>query len=453
MQIVLPRRHAVLPLLVAGCYMTLGQTLSIWGLDFYLTRIVILAGLVRITFRGELFEIRWNATDGILLAWLSACSFLYMLLDGTNSTLTQRLGYAYDVVGTYLLVRSTVRTVDDMVGVARVLAVLVIPLSLLFVVESMTGRNPFAVFGGVDVWSEIRDGRIRSRGPFLHPISAGTFGATSMALFVGLWVSSRHDRILASAAIVAASTIVVASASSGPVSAYAVAIAGLACWPIRSYMRVMRWLILIAIVALALVMKEPVWFLIARVSDLTGGGGWYRSALIDAAVRHFDEWWLIGTGYTAHWMATGLAANENSADIVNEFISQGVRGGILTLVLYIWMIARSFRAVGVAVQDTTKYSASVRFFVWSLGATLVAHVASFFSVSYFDQMTVYWFLLIGMTTSLASQTQRVSSPIRRPRFHPNQDTRTAPISTGRGRQVARNPRQHAVGRQQPRRIP
>ncbi len=71
-------------------------------------------------------------------------------------------------------------------------------------------------------------------------------------------------------------------------------------------MRAIRWGIVVILLALHAVMKAPVWFLISRLSELTGGSGWYRSALIDAFIRHFDEWWLIGTGYTAHWMPTGL---------------------------------------------------------------------------------------------------------------------------------------------------
>jgi len=162
-----------------------------------------------------------------------------------------------------------------------------------------------------------------------------------------------------------------------------------------------------ALLALAVVMKEPVWFLIARVSDISGGGGWYRSALIDAAVRHFDEWWLIGTGYTAHWMATGITADANSADIVNEFVAQGVHGGLLALLLFIWLIVKCFKAVGPIALNPTKYSFEVRFLAWSLGCALLAHVASFFSVSYFDQMVTFWGLLLGMLSTLYAQTQRV----------------------------------------------
>ena len=322
------------------------------GLHFYFFRVLILFGLARIIVRREVFNIRPNAIDWVLLAWLLVSSFLYLLFDGTNVTLVNRLGYAFDVVGIYALVRSCVRTMDDIIFVLKSCAVLIIPLGVLFVVEGVTGRNPFAGFGGVALLSEVRDGRVRCQGPFEHSILAGTFGATIMPLFVGLWVHSKRNRFLATLAIVAATTIVVASGSSGPIMAFGAATAGLVCWFFRNNMRLIRWGMSSAFVALIIVMKAPVWFLISRISDLTGGSGWYRSELIDSAIRHFDEWWLIGTGYTKHWMATGISADPNSADIVNEFIAQGVRGGLLALLLFVWMIVKCFKTVGSSVLDT-----------------------------------------------------------------------------------------------------
>ncbi len=102
---------------------------------------------------------------------------------------------------------------------------------------------------------------------------------------------------------------------------------GLSFWAFRSNMRAVRWGIVFLLVALHAYMKAPVWFLIARLGDAVGGGGWHRAALIDAAIRHFNEWWLIGTTYTAHWMPTTLAISPNSADLTNQFISEGVNGG------------------------------------------------------------------------------------------------------------------------------
>ena len=423
----LPRRYALLPLVIAGCYMTLGQALVIGGLHFYVMRVLILVGLARIIVRREWSTTNPTPIDGVFVAWLLLTSFLYLLFDGTNVRLTQRLGYAYDVAGIYALVRSSVRTIDDVIFVIKLCAIAIIPLGVLFAVESITGRNPFAAFGGVNLFSELRDGRVRSTGPFQHPILAGTLGATVLPLFIGLWRCGKANWLLAGCAIVAAATIIIASASSGPFSALVVSTAALLCWPLRSYMRVIRWALVVVLLVLAVPMKEPVWFLIARVSDLTGGGGWYRSALIDAAVRHFDEWWLIGTGYTRHWMPSGISADPNSADIVNEFINQGIRGGLLTVLVFVWLIVKCFKAVGMSVHNTAAYSTEVRFLIWSLGCALLAHVASFFSVSYFDQIRIFWVMLLGMIAALEYQAKKASVHCSPPAIE-NSPSRSALVS-------------------------
>src|SRR5262249_35356859 len=156
--------------------------------------------------------------DKVLIVWLLVSSFLYVLVDGTYVPLTERLGYAYTAAGMYVLVRSFVRTFDDIVFAMKLCAVLIVPLSVLFVLERVTGRNPFAVLGGVPLLSEIRDGKVRCQGPFKHSILAGTFATTAMPLFVGLWVYSKGNCLLATAAMVAAMAMVITSASSGPLS-------------------------------------------------------------------------------------------------------------------------------------------------------------------------------------------------------------------------------------------
>jgi uncharacterized membrane protein len=90
------------------------------------------------------------------------------------------------------------------------------------------------------------------------------------------------------------------------------------------------------------------------------------------------------------------------ADIVNHFVAQGVSGGLLCLILFIWLIVMCFKTTGKAILDEARFSSSERFMIWSLGCALLSHVASFFSVSYFDQLSVFWYFLIGMIASLSS---------------------------------------------------
>lgn len=395
-----PRRYALVPVMIGGCYMTLSQALIIGGLHFYLIRILILFGVLRVLLRGELFSIKLTSIDILLIAWVGVTAFLYICFDGDNVNLSERLGGAYNALGIYFLIRAVVHDSDDVVHAVKMFGLVLIPLAVPFVIEYMTGRNPFFVLGGVPEFTIIRDGKLRCQGSFRHPILAGTFGATALPLFVGLWFYSSRYRLFASGGILTATIIVIASSSSGPLLAYIASVLALMCWMVRSHMRAVRWGIVIVLLAFHVSMKVPVWFLISKLSDLVGGGGWYRSALIDAFLRNFDEWWLIGTGYTAHWMPTGLSIDPTRADIVNQFVAQGVDGGLLGLGLFIWLIVKCFKTTGMAVGTAAGYSFSEQFMIWSLGCALLGHIVSFFSVSYFDQIIIFWYLIIAMIAAL-----------------------------------------------------
>ena len=380
--------------------MTLGQALVIGGLHFYVIRILILFVLIRIFARREIFSVKLNSIDAVLISWLMVSSLVFLIFDGTNARITERFGGIYNTLGIYFFVRAVVRDFEDIVLTVKMFGIIIIPLGVLFAVEYTIGKNPFSILGGVSDFPEIRNGRIRCQGPFLHSILAGTFGATAMPLFVGLWVYNKRSRLIATGAIMAATVIVVASASSGPLLAYLISIVGLIFWSFKSHMRSIRWGIVVFLLALAAYMKAPIWFLISRLSDVTGGGGYYRSALIEAAIQHFDEWWLIGTGYTAHWMPTGLEIDPNAADMTNYYIAQGVNGGVLALILFVWLLVKCVKTTGTAVRNESRYSLVERFMVWSLGCTVLGHAVSFLSVSYFDQITIFWYLVIGMIAAL-----------------------------------------------------
>ena len=115
-------------------------------------------------------------------------------------------------------------------------------------------------------------------------------------------------------------------------------------------------------------MKAPVWFVIARADVFGGSTGWHRAALIDAAVKHFGDWWLVGIKDTGVW---SLGATHLLADVTNQYIWQGVQGGLLTMLLFILIIVLCFRGIGREVRATRKTrTLPDRLCIWSLGAAL-----------------------------------------------------------------------------------
>jgi len=399
LMVFVPRRYALLPVIAMICFMTMGQRILVFGLNFTLIRILLLFGWLRVIARGEVRAIKLNPIDRVLIYYVISAVITYTLLWQTWEAFINRMGLAYNAIGLYFLFRLLVRDLDEVRRVAKLLALAVIPLAGSMVLERMTGRNPFGIFGGVPLETLVRDGVLRCQGPFAHPILAGTFGATVLPIFIGLWWQRGSSRFLAFLAILASVLITVAAASSGPVLAGLFGLVGLCFWPLRKRMRLVRWGVALTILGLHLVMKAPVWFLIARVGIFAGSTGYHRAFLIDRAIAHFFDWWLVGTYSTEDW-------GYYLFDVTNQYVLVAIEGGLITLVLFIAIIARCFGGVGRAVQTMEGESPGDQRLVWALGAALLTHVVNYLSVPYFDQNFVNWYLLLAMISMASGVTRQ-----------------------------------------------
>jgi len=260
--------------------------------------------------------------------------------------------------------------------------------------------------------TQERAGHIRCQGAFGHPIIAGTFGATQLPLFVALWFYRPKDRLLGFAATVAALVIATTASSTGAFLTSFAGLGGVALWKARRFLRPLRWGAAVAILCLPLVINGPPWHVMARLGSDLGGEGAYRSWLIDQAISHLKEWWLFGTTYTASWgAARGQLISSDMVDIVNQYVAEGVNGGLFKLGLFLVIIFSCFKGLGQTLRDKAPFS-SANLFVWAIGVSLFAHCFSFFSISYFDQMRVVWFWLLASISCVVSIQSRAVSVAR-----------------------------------------
>lgn len=407
--LVLPRRLVFIPFIITACYITIGQQLVILDFHFTALRIFIFLAWIRLIARGEIRGLKLNTIDKAIIWWLVISFIANTLLWQTSEALTFRVGLTYNAAGLYFLFRIVIRDIGEIENIIKLSAVIIIPLSIIMIFELFSGRNIFSAFGGVPEISWIRDGSVRAQGPFRYAGLAGMVGAVLMPLYVSLWYSDKA-RFNAIVGFVAATMITIASHSSGPLMAYCAGIVGLIMWPFHNRMRMVQYAILFTLISLHLVMKAPVWFLMARMGDLIGGDAYHRSAIIDAAVKHFNEWWLIGTKDTGAWMPYFFTSSSDqySADITNQFILEGINGGFLSMLLFITIIILCFREIGISLRLNENQPFSVRIILWSLGASLFVHAVGFFSVSYFDQIIVFWYMLLAMISAVCIQKRNSS---------------------------------------------
>ena len=403
--LVLPRSWAPLPLLVGACYMTLGQGIEVGPFNFTVIRILIGAGLLRLLLRGERLAGGLNKMDRLMMLWAVWAVVSVVFLNDmaheldTSQEFIFRLGLVYNTCGLYFLLRALCHTIEDVMGLCRMTALLLAPLALEMVIEMINGANLFAAFGGVPAISEVREGRFRAQGPFAHAILAGTVGAVSLPLLIGIWRLQRPFAIIGGIACV---TMVVTCASSGPIMSLLAAIVALWMWKHREKMAQVRKAAVLGYIALEIFMKAPAYYVLARMDIVGGSTGWHRAALIETAIEHFNEWWLGGTNFTRHWLPTGVSWSPNHTDITNHYLHLGVIGGMPLVIIFMAILVKGFSFIGQILRGRPDLPMESQFLVWALGSSLFVHAATFVSVAYFDQSFVLIYLTLGAISSLYS---------------------------------------------------
>jgi hypothetical protein len=393
----LPRKYVIVPVLATSLLVPLGQQVVMGGLHLFVMRIIILFGCVRMLMtkassQTELLAGGFNSVDKWFTLWAIFRTLTSLILYASMPAVIGECGFLWDVFGGYFLLRFLIRDYEDITRAAKVLALVAAVAAAGMLNEKIRFQNIFGFLGGVPIVPTIRLGTIRAQGPFMHAILAGTFGGTLVPLFFWLWKVAK-SKFLAVIGVMSSTVIVVSAASSTALMAFGGGIFAICLWPFRKKMRQVRWGIVILLLALSLVMKAPVWFVISHVDIVGGNSSYQRAFLIDQFIRHFGDWWLLGTYSSESW-------GFDMWDHTNQFVAEGETGGLVSLVCFIAMISVSFGMIGKA-RKAIEGDKEKEWMLWILGAALFAHVVGYFGISYFDQTRVAWFVLLAMISAAA----------------------------------------------------
>jgi hypothetical protein len=386
----LSKKYLIPVFLFTALLIPAGQVVVIAGLHLTIFRLVAAFAWVRLAVgRSRVETFRLGRVDKSVLTWAASSILFFTILWVNWGALINRLGLLYNVLGMYFLLRFAIRDRDDVKRTVLTLAWICAITAGVMIIEQKTGRNLFSAFGGVPELTGVREGRLRSQGPFMHPLVAGTVGATLLPLFLALcWRESRSSRSVAAVGIVSSLVMVWTAASSTPLLALLAGLVACALWPMRSHMRLFRWGMVTCIIALQVVMKAPVWALIQRSNLVGGSSGWHRYGLVNATIVHFRDWWLTGAQDPGSW-GIGLY------DVSNTYVDEAVTGGLLTLVLFLGIFWQGFAQVGIARRLSTA-DLKLELEVWALGAALVSTATGFMGIRFFDQSILVWYSLLAM---------------------------------------------------------
>lgn len=391
----LPRKYVIVPVMFMVFLTPKEQELVVAGLHFNVFRIILLAGLARwmISRRSLPLPGGFNSIDRVITLCALALCVINSLQWMETQAVVKAMGDLLDALGGYFVMRLFIRDREDMWRAIKVLALIAIILGVEMIHEQKAGQNLFSQFGA-EV-PEHRDGKVRSQGPFRHSIPAGAYGATLVPLLVWLW-SDPKSRKYVPPGIVGATVMAYTCHSSSDMLAYAAGVFALCLWPMRGHMRYIRYGIVLVLAGLALAMNGPVWSILEHI-DLTGGSSsFHRYELIDTFIKHFGEWWLVGTHNNGSW-------GWEMVDTSNQYVVYGVRGGLVTFSLFIVTLSRCFGRLG-ATRKLVAGDRSEEWVRWCLGSALFAFVTVYFGIGLFDQLEFAWLALLAMISMTVFQT-------------------------------------------------
>lgn len=396
--VLLSRTQVAAAALFLGCiYSPIGVGFHFLDLNLPFFRFLILLALLRIFIKGEFRQITFTPVDWTVIAITSlllVTSLFQSLKPGSGPIYIS--GILINTSGAYFAFRVLNSGPDFLLSLAKLMPIFLLPVAAVMILEQLNGVNYFSLVSSIGSPALMREGRIRSMGPFAHPILAGTIGAVLFPYIFLYGMPKIHAMILSAVCLIH----VLTSASSGPVISLIVACLTMSLWRYRSMLQYLYLVPLCLYCLLLLIMNRAPYYLISDI-DLAGGStGWYRANLIESCIVHFREWALTGTEYTLHWIPFQHGISDQHADITNQFIVYAIMGGLSVLCAFIWLNWQVYRLASttLALYHTDLDMTRMLFI---LTASLFSFISTFFSVSLFGQAQAFYWITIAFIVNVA----------------------------------------------------
>lgn len=380
---------------------------SIGTIDILVGRFAVAVLLLRCLLDDRIrSKFTWCRLDTLVALGMIVFAGAYFVtrVQPMSSTIENRGGFLMDTWCSYLAARFIVTDRAKLISIIKCISIVLIPLAMLGVIESVTGWRPFFSLWRFSPWfreggafvQEGRFGFARAVGPFSHPI---LFGG-GFAMFLPLIYYLRHERnnwrpfayILSGVALIGA----LSSMSSGPWVMVILVIFCLAMERHKQWVKPMFIFFVLSCIFVGIASNRPFYHVIASYANLLGGAGWHRARLIDLAIEHFSEWWLVGYGdRDPGW---GPQLGMAFTDVTNEFILAGVRYGILGVIALCVILAKAFRDIIFTYRKMI--DPVMKSLCWAFGSLLFSVTVAWMSVSFFGQLLPLFYCALGMIGSL-----------------------------------------------------
>ncbi len=346
-----------------------------------------------------LLRSRLELFDWLLIA-LALWTFVAFLVSfGVSHGLEGAGTYVIEVMTVYLMVRLSLRSYEQMVGIIRLLFWLVLISTIVAIPEALLKHrfvHEFAEFvTGIHYFfsNEERRGLLRAASFFEHPILFGVFCAV---LLSPTWFTTHGFARLVKVGVIASGTYL--SLSSAPLLMFVAQVV------LIMVERATRWLnrrvAVFAAGSVALVTFLQVFTGRGAIGFITllmldPATAWYRKAQIDYSLDDVLRHPFFGIG-AEEWTRPAWV----SASIDNQFIAMALRGGIPALVLFLATLYLIWRAL--ARIDATGQPRVFSQLRNGWGLMMVALLLGGLTVTYFGRMQPLMAFYAGLGASLAA---------------------------------------------------
>lgn len=390
------------------CFLPADKAITIGSLHFPGVRLLAIIGIIKVFMDGNNYTLTVNKLDKLFIFYNLSGALIYILASQNKlGAFIFQGGSCIDSLILYFVFRYAIQSKETLYLIIKTFGFCVILLLPFTIFEFYTAHNLFSFLGRSSI--AIRDGEIRAAATFSHPI---LFGSFAVALFPILWSDFKKEKkLLQRIALVGCIFIVYASSSSGPVIAMATVICFLLFFKWKQHSSTLAWAIFIVATTIHFIREKPIWHLLyMRLSLKAGSTGQHRYLLIEAAIKEFKNWWLLGYGdvgpnwHLTYWPWT----HARFTDVTNHYLLVGVRGGFLTMILFILLCYNVVKTLGsFAISQN---NVNDQWLYWGYTVMMISHCVTFLSVAYFGQITMLLFLTIAVASFAFDESSRNKIP-------------------------------------------
>lgn len=415
----LPRVHA---LLVYFTVVLWYPPYLVFGDEVYFSaqRVVGVAMLLKLVVSPDVMRrYRRCSLDSAVAVYMILSVVTLLMSCGARVALRNRGAFLAETLLAYLVVRLAIVDRGNFTALVKGFALLLFPLGVLAAIEVLSGWNPYASLLAYCPWYSIEEYHhlkrfeyYRAIGTSAQPIIFGLIFATLLPLVLLCRLQTGPMQRLWWLFGVTGVLGVISSLSSTPLGAMVVSLGLLVMAGYKRYIRPLAGVVLLGSLAVEIASNRHFYTVFAEAVAFDSANAWYRSRLIDAAIRFLPEYWAYGYGF-GDWGWGTWMNRAPRMDACNEYVLQVGRHGVFGFASFIYMLAAAFMCVWRAHRRAA--DSYGRACTWAVGSSLGGLVAAFFATSLFSTMLPVFYSLLGLCAAgyLKEPSARTGQP-RRP---------------------------------------